>query len=86
MVAVVFAVMFGIIVGTAVAVVLFRPVFGNRAEFVRCVSFWLTPDIISLFKGQYSQDWAAEAKLGVWIAAGVLSGFGTYAGLAKLMG
>lgn len=35
--------------------------------FWECVRFWLTPDIVSMFRGEYGQDWFSELKLGWWI-------------------
>jgi len=80
------AMIIGIIVGVAVAALLFKPMFGDRHEFFRCVKFWLTPDIVSLFRAQYGEDWISELKLGLWIGAGGLCGFGAYIGLVKILG
>ena len=43
--------------------------FKNWAGFWECARFWITPDIISLFRGEYWDDWWASFKLGLWIAA-----------------
>ena len=32
------------------------------------VKFWLTPDIISMFRGEYFEDWWESAKLFVFVA------------------
>jgi len=80
------AIVIAVIVGAAVAYCLFKPCFGDRDGFLNCVKFWLTPDIVSMFRGQYGEDWVAQTKLGAWIGASVLCGWGTHAGLMKLFG
>ena len=82
----VLAIILAIVVGGGVATLLFKPFFGNRTEFFRCVKFWLMPDIVSLFRGEFMEDWWAESKLGFWIGASALSSFLTYAGMLKLLG
>ncbi len=39
--------------------------FGSWDKFGQCVKFWLTPNIISMFRGQYWEDRGAEMRL-VW--------------------
>ncbi len=80
------AIVLAIIVGGGVMALLFKPFFGNSEELWRCVKFWLMPDIISLFRGEFCEDWWAETKLGFWIGAGGLSGAGTYLGILALVG
>ncbi len=40
--------------------------FSTWDEFFACVKFWLMPDIVSLFRGEWVEDWWAEFKLFVW--------------------
>ena len=80
------AIIIGSIIGVAVLALLFKPFFGGREDFFRCVKFWFTPDIISAFRGEYHEDWLAEMKLFLWLAAGAATGLGTYFGLMKLFG
>ena len=80
------AIVIGIIVAIVVTVLLFKPFFGDKEEFMRCVKFWLTPNIVSLFRGEYTEDWKAEMKLGLWLGAGALAGFAASYVLMKLMG
>jgi hypothetical protein len=75
----------GIIAGLVVLVLLFKPFFGDMTGFWECVRFWLTPDIISLFRGEWGEDWLAEMKLGLWLACGGGAGFAVYTGLTKLL-
>jgi hypothetical protein len=77
---------FGIIAGIAVLVLFFKPVFGDAGCFWECVRFWLTPDILSLFRGEWGEDWWAEMKLGVWLFCGGAIGFAVYCGVSKLFG
>lgn len=41
--------------------------FGDWSGFWECVRFWLTPDIISLFRGEYGKDKWAEIKLFIFL-------------------
>jgi len=72
--------------GVVALAVLFKPFFGSLADFWECVRFWLTPDAVSLFRGQWGEDWWAEMKLGVWLVCGGAVGVATYGGLVKLLG
>jgi hypothetical protein len=42
--------------------------FKDWDNFWDCVKFWLTPDIISLFRGEWMEDQWAQMKLFVWLA------------------
>jgi hypothetical protein len=79
------AIIFGIIVAVGVMSFLFRTFFGDKEGFFECIKFWLTPDIFSLFKGQYSEDFWSEMKLGVWVFLGGCAGFATYTGLLHIL-
>lgn len=80
------AVVLGVVIGIVVALLLLKPFFGTREEFFGCLKFWMTPDIVSMFRGEYLTDWWSETKLGFWIAASALSGIATYIGIMKLFG
>lgn len=41
-----------------------KVLFGSWGDFWEAVRFWLTPDILSLFAGEYGDDLWAELKLG----------------------
>ena len=47
--------------------VLFNMVFSDRDDFNESVKYSLTPDIISLFRGEYWKDRISEFKLGIFI-------------------
>jgi hypothetical protein len=78
------SIILGVIAGVGVLVLLFKPFFGDRDGFFDCVKFWIKPDILSLFSGEYIKDRFSELKLGLWILLGAMTGFGVYAGLMKL--
>lgn len=68
-----------IILGVAnvpVYLLLGRAVFGGWGEFWECVRFWLTPDLFSLVRGEWGEDWVAEFKLLAWavVCAGIVWG------------
>ena len=75
----------GIAVAIGVMVLLFKPLFGDADGFGECVRFWLTPDLLSLFKGEYSEDWWAEMKLGIWLFLAGGCGFAAWYGVMQLM-
>lgn len=67
----------GIITGLITLAILFRPFFNDKEDFIECVKFWFTPNILSAFRGKYSEDLWAELKLLVWLAMGFGAGYGT---------
>ena len=75
----------GVVAGIGVLALLFKPIFGDTGGFLECVRFWLTPDVFSLFRGEWAEDWWAEMKLGIWIFCGVVMGFGVFVGISKLL-
>jgi len=44
-----------------------RLIFRDWQGFWECVKYWLTPDIISAFRGDYFEDWTSELKLFLWL-------------------
>ena len=74
----------GIIAGVLVLVLLFKPFFGDVGGFWECIRFWLTPDVVSMFRGEWEEDWWSEMKLGLWLVCGGAAGFGVYTGVTKL--
>jgi hypothetical protein len=55
------------IVNIPVYVFLAKLFFNTWDELGEAIAFWITPDIISAFRGEFWEDWWAELKLGVWI-------------------
>ena len=56
----------------------FRFFFGGLAGFLTALRYTLTPDLISIFRGEFEQDWGESMRFGVWLALGALAGFATY--------
>jgi hypothetical protein len=50
--------------------------FGDWDEFLESLWFWITPDIISLFRGEWEQDWWAEIRFWFWIGCCAACVFG----------
>ncbi len=68
------------------AAVLFRVFFDDLSDFLECVGYWFTPDIISLFRGEWAEDQWAEAKLFLYLGLSFGVGALTYCGMGKLLG
>ena len=64
---------------------LYHWMFEDSTDFWDCVTFSLTPDIFSMFRGQYFEDISKSAKLSIFLAAIGLSGYLTYQGLSAIM-
>ena len=43
--------------------------FKDWHEFIACIEFWVTPDIVSGLQGEYWNDRWSTLKLGLWLAA-----------------
>jgi phosphate/sulfate permease len=80
------AIVVGGVVGVGTAAALFTTIFGGWDGFVECVRFWFTPDVLSLFRGEYEEDWWSELKIGAWLAISALTGFAAYTGVMQLVG
>ncbi|MDF1809195.1 MAG: hypothetical protein P1U42_05810 [Phycisphaerales bacterium] len=50
--------------------------FGNFAEFWKCVFYWLKPDWQSWMDGKFLEDVIAEFRIFIWIAICFGSTFG----------
>lgn len=60
--------------------------FGCSEEFWECVRFSLTPDIFSMFRGEYFEDMVKSFKLSAYVGLTALSGFLAYSGVMGLGG
>jgi len=49
--------------------------FSSKEDFFDCVKYYLTPDIWSILKGQFHQDFFAEAKIFFWLILSLGMGF-----------
>lgn len=46
-----------------------KVIFGSFGEFWECLKFWLTPDVISIFRGEWEEDMWAELKMLCFVLA-----------------
>lgn len=71
------ALILSVLAGLLTAAMLFDLLFGDWEEFVHCVKFWFTPNLLSALRGEWEDDVWAETKLliffGLSIAVGVLA-------------
>ena len=67
-----------LISGSLTLWLLFPVLFGDKDEFMTCLKFWVTPDIISLFRGEYWADHWAEFKLFIWLGCAAAIAYGAY--------
>ena len=58
--------------------VTFKTFFDDMDDFIECVKYWLTPDIIALIKGEWDREAWAELKLFLWLILGGFAGYATY--------
>ncbi|MDD5348887.1 MAG: hypothetical protein PHQ12_01630 [Chthoniobacteraceae bacterium] len=72
--------------GLLVAALLFRVFFDDWGGFWECVRYYLTPDVISLFRGEWGADQWATMKLGIYTALSVGSGYLAFVKLHQLFG
>lgn len=79
-----------IIAGVAAALLagklLFRLFFDDSEEFWECVRYSFTPDVFSLFKGEYWEDKFKSLKLGVFLAICIGAGALVFQGLRNFPG
>lgn len=61
-----------IIANAPVYYLAYKVLFGNASEFLRCLRYVFTPDIISLFRGEWGEDQWASLKFVLWL--GVCAG------------
>ena len=52
--------------------------FQSFEDFVDCIKYWLTPDIIAIFKGEWDRQYWAEMRLFFWLIMGILTGYAVY--------
>ena len=53
--------------------------FDDRDDLMESIRFWFTPDIISIFRGEFWQDEWSSFKLIIWLMIGIAIGFATHA-------
>ena len=57
---------------------LFNIVFSSKDDFVNCLKYYFTPDVWSLLKGEFHQDFFAEGKILIWLVLSALVGYGMH--------
>ena len=72
---------FAILIGLLTAVLLYFVMFKDWDEFIECVEFYCTPDIISALQGRYWDDVWAETKILLWLGISLAAGASAYAWL-----
>ncbi len=73
-----------IVSGVLVLVFSFRFFFDCRDDFFDAIRHWFTPDIISMFRGEWAEDQWNELKLLGWMALGGLASYGAYTFIESL--
>jgi len=68
----------GVLAGSFMAYILYRLLFNTKQDFMECVRYWFTPDILSMIKGNYFEDSWAELKLLLWAVPSIAVGYGVY--------
>jgi hypothetical protein len=78
----------GIIVGTiasaVIAVILFKPFFGDKADFWDCVKYGIKPNFLSWLDKDLQQDYGKSMKLGIYILCLAASGYVAYLAIESL--
>ena len=52
--------------------------FDDQEDFTESIRFWFTPDIISIFRGEFWRDEWSSLKLIVWLMIGGTVGYATF--------
>ena len=69
---------FAVLIGLLTAAMLYALLFKDWDEFVECVKFCFTPEIISALRGKYWEDVWAETKILPWLGISVMAGVSAY--------
>lgn len=65
---------------------LFRPIFGDAGEFRDCLRYSFTPDLISMFRGEWLEDIVKSFKLSLYFGLMGMAGYGAYQGVLWIAG
>ena len=65
-------------VGIIVALLFFRVFFDDLGDFLECLRLSMQPDIISAFRGEWTDAHWSGAKLSLWTSISVVSGYLAY--------
>ena len=69
---------YGIIGFLVSAALMYKVFFKDKHDFLSCVRYYFTPDVWSLLKGEFHQDFFAEGKILLWLGLSVVMGFGIH--------
>lgn len=64
---------------------LFGLIFDDWQDFCDCLRLSFTPDLISMFRGEYFEDLKQSFKLSIYLFAVIGSGALTYFGVGSLL-
>ena len=59
--------------------------FGGWEGFWECIRFWFTPDMWSMFQGEWADDLVAELKLGAFFGIWAACVYGEHLLLTKFV-
>ena len=72
------------VVNIPLYLVIGKVMFGGWAEFWDAIKFWFTPDVLSMLKGEYADDFWAEMKIGLFIVLCGVCVFGEFTLIQRL--
>lgn len=78
-------IMIPLLVALTVGKLVFRHVFVSTEDFWDCVRFSFTPNLISLFRGQFSEDIRKSMKLALFMILIGGSGALTFISIVELL-
>ena len=81
----IFIIIISLLIALTVGSLVFRLVFASTDDFWDCVRFSLTPNLISLFRGQFSEDIRKSMRLGFFMILVGGSGAITFVGIVELL-
>ncbi|TDR20832.1 hypothetical protein C8D91_1810 [Marinicella litoralis] len=67
-----------ILTGAVILKYSFKYFFQDSQDFIDCVKYWLTPDIIAFLRGEWDRQYWSEMRLFFWLLLGSLSAYGAY--------
>lgn len=80
------AIIMAVISAAVIAKYSFRLFFDDSSDFWNCVRFSFTPDLFSLFRGEYFEDIAKSFKLSLYLIVIGLGAYLAYAGISAIGG
>ena len=72
------------VVAFITARMLFKVFFSDSDDLWECIRYSFTPDIISMFRGEFWEDYVKSAKLTIYLALVFGSAVLTYLGVASI--